>query len=111
MFKSIVRIRVIGENGELSHAFGLGTAQLLRGIKELSSLNKAAHAMGMAYSKAWKSINFVEECLGFTLIERNGARGSELTEAGEKFLAMYDKMQDAAEEAAERVLAEEQGIE
>jgi len=105
-YKAIVRIRIIGESDETERSFGIGTAQLLRGVKEMASLNKAAKAMGMAYSKAWKSINTTEEHLGYHLIDRNGPKGSALTQEGEEFLEMYDKMCIAAQEAVQGVLDE-----
>ena len=48
--------------------------------------------------------------LGFTLIERYGARGSKLTEEGKKFLELYDrydeKVETYAKEAFEEVFQE-----
>ena len=84
--------------------FGKGIARLLEGVERLGSINKATREMGMAYSKAWKIINAVEEEFGVRLIDRDGARGSELTPEAKKLIARYHEMQDAAQAAAEEVL-------
>ncbi len=47
--------------GERNGEFGPGIASLLIGVEESGSLLKAAEGMGMAYSKAWKSLKKVEE--------------------------------------------------
>ena len=99
-----VRIKVFAPEGDRKHAFGKGTALLLRGIEKHHSLNKSAKEMGMAYSKAWKSINATEEHLGFKLIERQGQRGSVLTEKGLLFLEIYEEAENMASQAARKVL-------
>lgn len=98
----IARLRVRSADNDTRSAFGHGTAQLLQGIVELESLNQAAKRMGMAYSKAWKSIRATEEHLGFDLIERHAQHGSVLTEKGRRFLDCFL----CAEEAANRAAAE-----
>jgi len=98
-----VRIKVFAPEGDRKHAFGKGTAQLLHGVSEHRSLNKAAKEMGMAYSKAWKSLNATEEYLGFKLIERQAQHGSVLTEKGRQFLAIYEEAEKRANEAAGKV--------
>ena len=103
---TIVRLRVRREAQEPGSAFGYGTAMLLQGIEELHSLNQAAKRMGMAYSKAWKSIRATEEHLGFQLIERQAQHGSILTERGKRFLDCFLRAEAAAEAAAEAVFRE-----
>lgn len=98
-----VRIKVFAPEGDRKYAFGKGTALLLRGIEKHRSLNKAAKEMGMAYSKAWKSINATEDYLGFKLIERQAQRGSVLTEKGHRFLDIYEEAEKQATRAAAEV--------
>lgn len=98
-----VRIKVFAPEGDRKYAFGKGTAMLLRGVAEYRSLNKAAKEMGMAYSKAWKSLNATEDYLGFKLIERQGQRGSVLTEKGRRFLEIYEEAEIKAAQAAREV--------
>ena len=73
--------------------FGRGIVQLLEGVEELGSINRATASMGMAYSKAWRIVNEAEGQLGCKLIERDGARGSTLTPAGERAIAVYEELQ------------------
>ena len=105
-FQPVIRLRVCNPEGTPDDSFGPGTARLLQGIREFSSLNRAAAQMGMAYSKAWKSIRATEAHLGFPLIERLGPRGSVLTAAGEAFLNRYLRAEAAAQAAARAVLDE-----
>lgn len=100
----IVRLRIGRMDRDGRSAFGYGTACLLDGIARLHSLNQAAKEMGMAYSKAWKSIKATEENLGFALIQRKGPSGSVLTPRGEWFLSLYQDMEAAAQEGANAVL-------
>ncbi len=102
----ITRLRIRRGEEDTKTAFGHGTAMLLQGIRELSSLNRAAKRMGMAYSKAWKSIRSTEDHLGFPLIERKAQHGSVLTEQGERFLDYFLRAEAAAEEAASKVFAD-----
>ena len=85
----ITRLRIRRGEEDTKTAFGHGTAQLLQGIREFKSLNRAAKRMGMAYSKAWKSVRSTEDHLGFQLIERKAQHGSELTAEGERFLDFF----------------------
>ena len=45
-----MKVRIMGKE----KAFGPGVAQLLKGIEEMGSMQKAAEKMGLSYSKAWK---------------------------------------------------------
>ena len=104
--KCINRLRIRRGEEDTKTAFGHGTALLLQGIEELNSLNRAAKRMGMAYSKAWKSIKATEEHLGFPLIERKAQHGSALTAEGKRFLDFVLRAEAAAEEAAAAVFKE-----
>ena len=96
----ITRLRVKVPDGDVGTSFGHGTAQLLQGVVELHSLNRAAKRMGMAYSKAWKSIRETEAHLGFALLERRAQHGSVLTPNGEKLLEAFLAAVLAADTAA-----------
>lgn len=74
--------------------FGIGVADLLHGVQKYGSLYKAAEDMGMAYSKAWKIVNHIEEYLDFQLLIRQVGRGcgSSLTVRGLDFLKRYDAL-------------------
>ena len=102
----IARLRIRSRESDTKTAFGHGTAQLLQGIVELDSLNQAAKRMGMAYSKAWKSVRATEAHLGFDLIERHAQHGSVLTEKGSRFLELYLRAEEAADKAASKIMRE-----
>ena len=88
--------------------FGRGIANLCLGVRETGSLNASAKGMGMAYSKAWRIVKDTEAALGIQLLDRDGAHGSTLTEAGDKLLDAYvaidKKLQEDAEKEFARIL-------
>ena len=96
------KLMITSSDDRKGPSFGKGAAILLRGIEEYGSLNKTAKTLHMAYSKAWSMIKKVEEALGFTLIERYGARGSKLTEEGREFLELYDQFEKEVEEFTQK---------
>ena len=75
-------------------AFGPGIARLMELTEEYHSLNKAAAAMGMAYSKAWKILKGAEKEWGLSLTDREtGGRdggGSTLTPEAREILEHYE---------------------
>ncbi|MCC8026174.1 MAG: LysR family transcriptional regulator [Clostridium sp.] len=81
-------------------AFGPGMSVLLRGIQTTGSLQGAAQAMHMAYSKAWKILKESEKAWGFPLTEREtGGRdggGSTLTYQALELLGAYDAFTEEA---------------
>ena len=91
--KPIVRLSVVNPDTDSNSVFGRGIASLCIGVRDTGSLNAAAKSMGMAYSKAWRIVNEAEGQLGCKLIERDGARGSTLTPAGERAIAVYEELQ------------------
>ena len=101
-----VKLMIASSVDRKGPSFGKGAATLLHGIEENGSLNKTAKDLHMAYSKAWSMIKKVEEGLGFTLIERYGARGSRLTEEGKRVLELYDRFEKDVEEYAEKSFKE-----
>lgn len=88
-------------------AIGKGVVELLRGVQEMGSLNKAAKSMGMAYSKAWGLLGALEESLKIPLLNRDGARGSELSEAGKALLDIYATIQEKTDIYARKLMQEE----
>lgn len=65
--------------------FGRGIANLCLGVRETGSLNAAAKSMGMAWQQStWRIVKNTEAALDIQLLDRDGAHGSTLTEAGDK---------------------------
>lgn len=86
--------------------FGPGPLQLLELVGRTGSLHRAAAAMGMAYSKAWKMLNRLEAQWGFAMVERHpggtGGGGSTLTPDAWELLRRYRAWQWACEQTARR---------
>lgn len=99
--RTIIKFKNSEEPGSLG--FGRGIVQLLEGVEKYGSINRSTNAMGMAYSKAWKIINSIEEEFHVRLIEREGAHGSHLTEDAKTLIARYHEALDAADAAAQEV--------
>ena len=103
--KPTIRLSIMNPDAESGSLFGRGIASLCLGVRETGSLNAAAKGMGMAYSKAWRIVKDTEAALGIQLLDRDGAHGSTLTEAGNKlldtYLAIEEKLQKEAEELFE----------
>ena len=103
--KPTIRLSIMNPDAESGSLFGRGIASLCLGVRETGSLQPAAQGMGMAYSKAWRIIKDTEAALDLQLLNRDGAHGSDLTEAGNKlldtYLAIEEKLQKEAEELFE----------
>ena len=108
VLKPTIRLSITNPASESGSVFGRGIANLCLGVREAGSLNAAAKGMGMAYSKAWRIVKDTEAALGIQLLDRDGAHGSTLTEAGNKLLDAYvaidAKLQEDAEKEFARIL-------
>ena len=103
---TVVRLSIKCGEAEQGSMFGRGIANLCLGVREHGSLNAAAKHMGMAYSKAWRIIKDTEAELGIQLLNRDGAHGSQLTEAGDKLLDTYLAIDEKLQAEAQRIYTE-----
>ncbi len=98
-----VSIKLYGKN----KAFGPGIATLLRNVEKNGSLQGAAAAMNMAYSKAWKILKETEKEWGITLTDREtGGKdggGSTLTEEAREILEHYEAFIQASRSALDQL--------
>jgi len=87
-------------------AFGEGPYELLKRVEKTTSLNKAAHEMGMSYSKAWKLIQTIEKRLGFSLLDKKigglSGGGSQVTPKGKELMKRYEQFEKEARKAIEK---------
>ena len=94
----------LDKNGK---AFGDGPYELLRWVEKTKSLHQAARQMGMAYSKAWRLIQTLEERLGFPILERKAGGksggGSRVTPNAKELMKHYEKFRQDVEDAMERI--------
>ena len=75
------------------YVLGPGRVELLRSVKELGSLRKAAQKLGMSYRWAWGRLNDAEKALGVSLLAHDGNSGGKaktLTAEALELLAWYD---------------------
>ena len=99
----VIRLAIAATSNPHGSEFGRGVANLCRGVRDKGSLNAAAKDMGMSFSKAWRILRDTETALGITLLHREGAHGSTLTEDCERLLNAYTEM----EERLQRIASEE----
>ncbi len=96
-----VRLSFYNDYEKDSLGFGTGMVRLLEIVERTGSIRQACQEMGMAYSKSWKILKKTEEEFGVSLLERDGRRGSRLTEAARALLRDYHEVLTAARAAAE----------
>jgi molybdate transport system regulatory protein len=76
--------------------FGPGRADLLERILEHGSIAKAAQTMGMSYKKAWAMVDEMNAMAKtpFVITTKGGTKGggTEVTAAGKKAIAAYQKI-------------------
>jgi molybdate transport system regulatory protein len=88
-------------------AFGEGPFRLLKLVEKTGSLHQAAKEMKMSYRKAWLTVRFIEERLGFPLLERHtgglSGGGSTITPKGADFIRHYEIFRADVKEALDTV--------
>jgi molybdate transport system regulatory protein len=91
-------------------AFGPGMVMLLQEVERTGSLQKAAKAMNMAYSKAWKMLKGAEKEWGFALTDREtGGKdggGSTLTPQAERLIEAYEGFKKDAVDHLDQLFAQ-----
>lgn len=92
-----VRSKIWIENEEGKLVIGTGRLRILEAIREVGSMNKAAHMLNQPFRAVWGKIRATEERCGFTLVERTSG-GSRLTKRGAQLLDSYIQLRDGCEE-------------
>ena len=102
-----LRIRIVFDDARF---FGPGKADLLAGIARTGSIAAAGRDMGMSYKRAWDLVQAMNAMFASPLVAmaRGGAKGggATLTSEGERVLALYHLVQDAALDAGGAALQE-----
>jgi molybdate transport system regulatory protein len=95
-------VKIFLQNGG-QYAFGPGRLELLKTVKELGSLRKAAQKLGMSYRWAWGRLNNAEKELGKPLLVRTeepvGGRPMVLTPEAEELIVWLDKVEKDLQKA------------
>jgi molybdate transport system regulatory protein len=99
-----VKLSIVNEKGD--SFMGIGIVWLLRRIKSLGSIKKAAEDMRMSYAKAHRIIKKCEEELGKKLLVKtiggNKRGGAVLTDFAKDFINRYDSYQKNVKDFADR---------
>lgn len=78
---------------------GSGRVFLLKQIKELGSISKAAKSMKMSYRQAWRLIESmnskVKLPLVVSVIGGKGGGGATVTKEGMQYIVAYEKLEEA----------------
>ena len=86
-------------------AIGPGKAELLDQVRDTKSIARAAKRMKMSYMRAWTLIKTMERCFKQPLVRaaRGGAKGggAALTEAGQKVLTLYYRLETESLQATQ----------
>ena len=76
--------------------FGPGRVELLQGIEETGSINKAAKKMGMSYKKAWEMVDALntQATRPFVITQTGGEKGggSVITPEAKLLIAYHQQM-------------------
>ena len=88
-----------GEKGYI----GPGRVRLLKLVRELGSLRRAAQELNMSYRWAWDHVNAAEKALGCSLLVRTekgkSGRPSELTQEARALVDWYDSVEERLRQA------------
>lgn len=90
-------------------AMGPGKAELLEGIAETGSIAAAGRRMGMSYRRAWTLVEEMNGMFRAPLVDAAkggaGGGGAVLTAEGQRILAVYRRLEQAAAQAGAREVA------
>lgn len=88
---------------------GPGKAELLDGIADTGSIAAAGRRMGMSYRRAWTLVEEMNGMFGSPLVDAAkggaGGGGAVLTAEGQRILAAYRRLEQAAAQAGAREVA------
>jgi molybdate transport system regulatory protein len=90
-------------------AMGPGKAELLQHISKTGSISEAARRMEMSYNRAWLLVRTMNRSFKKPLVlalrggERRG--GAQLTPAGKRILALYQKLESKVHAATRQPVA------
>lgn len=84
-------------------ALGPGKVDLLESIGREGSISQAARERHLSYRRAWNMVDTMNQCFKKPLVVSvtggKGGGGAILTDAGEKIIQLYRKMEKKSEDA------------
>ena len=106
-FKPVTKVFLTTPGGHGKPFLGPGMIRLLDMIKKTGNVRKACEEMQMSYSKGWKLLKALEECLARpVVIRRQGGKGGGdtiLTADGEAFLKNHHAFETACSAVVEKL--------
>lgn len=93
-----------------TYVLGPGRVELLRSVKELGSLRKAAQKLGMSYRWAWGRLNDAEKALGTSLLahdKTSGGKARTLTAEAHELLDWYDSIDKKVKTVLDNAVADQ----
>ncbi|GMO20709.1 MAG: LysR family transcriptional regulator [Spirochaetaceae bacterium] len=101
--KPVTKVFLASPGGHGEPFLGPGMIKLLVQINETNNVRKACENMGLSYSKGWKLLARLENCIDFQVVSRRqgGAGGGDtrLTEEGAEFLKKHLQFESECEKA------------
>jgi len=99
-------------NAGQGHFLGNGRVRLLELIRETGSITNASKAMKMSYRQAWQMVEDMNGAAEKPLVEKmpggKGGGGTIVTEAGEKAIKLFYKIEEKvkrlSEELSEKII-------
>ena len=86
---------------------GLGRVRLLENIKKTGSITKGAKEMKMSYRQAWQMVEDMNKRSDKPLVEKilggKGGGGARVTEAGEKALKIFYKLEEKIKKLSKKM--------
>lgn len=90
--------------------FSRSSALLLELIEKTGSIQTASNCLHISYTTAWKTVNHLEQQLGYSVIQRISGGfdggGSCLTDQGRRLLTAYQRFYSRMQEAGEQAFQE-----
>ena len=94
-YTALGRIWIEGKDGAF---LGRGRVELLERIRQYGSITDAAKSLGMSYRHAWELVDSMSRQSRTPLVETatggKGGGGARLTDAGEKAIIFFQRLDD-----------------
>lgn len=94
----------LGARGQI----GPGKIGLLKAVASEGSISAAARAMGMSYRRAWLLVDAINRTCGQPAVDTHiggtDRGGATLTPLGEELVALFENVQEQAQDAARQRL-------
>ncbi|MDR2510608.1 MAG: LysR family transcriptional regulator [Spirochaetaceae bacterium] len=109
-FTPVTKVFLALPGGHGEPFLGPGMISLLDNIVETGNVRAACQQMGMSYSKGWKLLARLDECLGYQVVTKkqggNGGGEAYLNEKGRAFLENHKNFLQACADSVEKLFKE-----